>query len=196
MSTATPAKKPAASKKPRPKPSHPKWNDMILAVLADLQKANRSGVSRQKLAAAITAKYSVSNPTQLKMALKRMTAKNLLLHTKGIGASGSFKINKEAVQKPKPKPKPKKQVKKKTTTKSPKKKTTKPKKTTTTKKTTKPSTPKKAGAKKPKAAAKPKTAAKKPAAKKPAAKKPAAKKPAAKKPAAKKPAAKKAAPKK
>ena len=162
MSVA-PKKKPAAPKKPA---DHPPYIDMIKAAILALKE--RSGSSRQAIEKYIKANYKVGEVgSHLKMALKRGAASGKLVHTKGVGASGSFKLPKEEKKEKKPK---KPAAKKRPAAK-----------------------PKKPAAKKP--AKKP--AAKKPAAKKPAAKKAAAKKPAAKapakKPAAKKPAAKKLA---
>ena len=175
------AKKKTAPKKPA---DHPPYIEMIKAAITALK--DRGGSSRQAIEKYIKANYKVGDSvgTHLKMALKRGTSSGILLHTKGVGASGSFKlVKKEKEPKKKPAAKPKKPA-------------AKPKKPAAKKVAKKPAAKK--PAKKP--AAK-KTAAKKPAAKKPAAKKPAAKKPAAKKPAkkataAKKPAAKKAAAKK
>ena len=163
-------KKPAAPKKPA---DHPPYLEMIKAAIVALKE--RNGSSRQAIEKYIKVNYKVGEVgPHLKMALKRGAAGGKLLHTKGIGASGSFKVPKEE-KKPNKKPKPKKPAAKKAAKKPAAKKAAK-----------------KPAAKKP-AAKKP--AAKKPAAKKPAAKKP-AKKPAAKKSpkkAAKKPAAKKPA---
>ena len=183
---AAPAKKTrAAPKKPA---DHPKYSEMIAAAITALKE--RNGSSRQAIAKYIKANYKVQDnaDVHIKMALKRMVAAGALLHPKGVGASGSFKLNK-AAPKPKPrkpaakKPAAKKVAKKpaaKATTKKPAAKkaaagTKKPaaKKPTTKKSaTTKASTPKKTAVKKTptkKAAAKKvprKTAAKKPAAKK------------------------------
>ena len=166
-------KKPAAAKKPA---EHPPYKDMIKAAIKALKE--RTGSSRQAIEKYIKANYKVGDSvsSHLKLALKRAAAKGTLVHTKGVGASGSFKLPKEE-KKEKPK--------KKTVAKKP---AAKPKKPAAKKAGKKPAAKK--TAKKP--AAK-KTAAKKPAAKKTAAKKPAAKKPSAKKTTAKKPAAKKPA---
>ncbi|XP_020611850.1 histone H1-delta-like [Orbicella faveolata] len=159
-------KKPTAPKKPA---DHPPYLDMIKAAILALKE--RSGSSRQAIEKYIKANYKVGEVgSHLKIALKRGAASGKLVHTKGVGASGSFKLPKEEKKEKKPKKKP----------------AAKPKKPATKKAAKKPAAKK--AAKKP--------AAKKPTAKKPAAKKPAAKKPAAKKPAkkaAKKPAAKKPA---
>ena len=174
MSTS-PAKKATKPAKPA---EHPKYNDMIKAAILALK--NRTGSSRQAIVKYIKANYKVGDNADVhaKLALKRMVTAGLLVHTKGTGASGSFKLSEKAKKAPKPK---KKVVKKKPAAKKPKKKPA-------AKKAKKPAAKK---AKKPAAKKAKKPAAKKPAAKKPAAKKPAAKKPAKK--AAKKPAAKKAA---
>ncbi|KAK3742941.1 hypothetical protein QZH41_003858 [Actinostola sp. cb2023] len=178
-----------AAKKAAPKPAeHPKYQDMVLAALAALK--DRTGSSRQAIEKYIKANYKVGDNcgTHLKLALKRMSDKGSILHVKGTGASGSFKLNKAvAVEK-----KAKKKVVKKPAAKKPAVKKPDAKKPAAKKAAAKKGAKKSAG--KAKAAAKAKPAAKKPAAKKPAAKKPAAKKPAAKKgkPVAKKPAAKKA----
>lgn len=157
------------AKKPVKPAEHPKYQDMIAAAITSLKE--RNGSSRQAISKYIRANYKVGDnvDTQLKLSLKRGVTAGRLVHTKGVGASGSFKLAKPV----KPAPKPRKPAAKKPAAKKPaaKKATTKP------------------AAKKP--AAK-KATTKKPAAKKPAAKKATTAKPAAKKPAAKKPAAKKA----
>ena len=162
----SPKKKAAA--KPKKPADHPPYSEMIKAAISSLKE--RNGSSRQAIEKYIKANYKVGDVgSHLKMALKRGVASGKLLHTKGIGASGSFKLPKEEKKEKKPKKKP-----------AAKKPAAKPKK---------PAATKKPAVKKVKKSPK-KAAAKKPAAKKPAAKKPTAKKPAAKKPAAKKGAAK------
>ncbi|CAH3159943.1 unnamed protein product [Porites lobata] len=169
-------KKPAAPKKPA---EHPPYLDMIKAAIVALKE--RNGSSRQAIEKYIKANYKVGEVgSHLKMALKRGAASGKLLHTKGVGASGSFKVAKEEKKEKKP-AKPKKPAAKKVAKKPAAKKPT-AKKAAAKKKPAK-----KTPSKKPK-----KSAAKKPAAKKPAAKKPAKKTPA-KKPAAKKSAKKSAA---
>jgi len=163
-------KKPKAAKKPA---EHPTFAVMIAAAIAELKE--RKGSSRQAIEKYIAANYKVGPKYTgpMKQALKKGVEKGTLVQTKGVGASGSFKIAKAQPEK-KPavkKPAAKKTTTKKTTKKAPAKKTTK------------------------------KTAAKKPAAKKAATKKAPAKKAASpkKKAPAKKAAGKvtkKAAPKK
>ncbi|PFX30647.1 Histone H5 [Stylophora pistillata] len=164
--TKTPKKK--APKKPA---EHPKYEEMIVTAIKELKE--RTGSSRQKITKYISEHYKVGDNVgvQVKLNLKRLVVAGKLIQAKGVGASGSFKVNKAAEAKPKPKPKKKPAAKK---------PAAKPKKKPAAKKPSAKKTP----AKK-KAAAKKKAPAKKPAAKKPAAKKP-AKKPAAKKSPAKK----------
>ncbi|CAH3182156.1 unnamed protein product, partial [Porites lobata] len=175
-------KKPSKPKKPA---DHPPYSEMIKAAIVALKE--RGGSSRQAIEKYIKANYKVGEVgPHLKTALKRGVAGGKLVHTKGVGASGSFKVPKEEKKAPKkPAKKPKKPAAKKVTKKPAAKKPAakkpaakkKPAKKTAVKKPSKKSTPKK-------------TAAKKPAAKKATGKK--TKKPAAKKPA-KKTAAKKTA---
>ena len=173
------AKKKQAKGKPKAPAQHPKYSEMITAAINSLKE--RNGTSRQKIQKYIAANYNVKDgfETQVRLALKRMVQNGTLIHTKGTGASGSFKLAKPETKKVK---KPVKKVA------TPTKKTVKK---TVTKKATpaKKTTPKKDKPAKPTKKATPKkTAAKKPATKKPATKKPVTKKPKtqAKKPAAKK----------
>ena len=163
--------KKTATKKPA---DHPTFAVMIAAAIAELKE--RKGSSRQAIEKYVAANYKVGPKYTgpLKQALKKGVEKGTLVQTKGVGASGSFKI---AKPEPEKKPAVKKPAAKKTTT----------------KKVTKKTPTKKAPAKK--------TSTKKPAAKKAATKKSPAKKTASpkKKAPAKKSAGKvtkKAAPKK
>ena len=163
--------KKTATKKPA---DHPTFAVMIAAAIAELKE--RKGSSRQAIEKYVAANYKVGPKYTgpLKQALKKGVEKGTLVQTKGVGASGSFKIAK-------PEPEKKPAVKKPAAKKA------------ATKKVTKKTPTKKAPAKK--------TATKKPAAKKTATKKAPAKKAASpkKKAPAKKAAGKvtkKAAPKK
>ena len=163
--------KKTATKKPA---DHPTFAVMIAAAIAELKE--RKGSSRQAIEKYVAANYKVGPKYTgpLKQALKKGVEKGTLVQTKGVGASGSFKIAK-------PEPEKKPAVKKPAAKKA------------TTKKVTKKTPTKKAPAKK--------TATKKPAAKKAAPKKATTKKTASpkKKAPAKKAAGKvtkKAAPKK
>ncbi|XP_030256156.1 LOW QUALITY PROTEIN: histone H1.0 [Sparus aurata] len=174
--SAAPAKAKKAAKPKKPA-SHPKYSDMIKAAIA--HDASRSGASRQSIQKYVKKNYKVGDnvDVQIKLALKRLVASGMLRHTKGIGASGSFRLTKPedskkptkvaASAKPKkaPKPsKPKKAAKPKKVSKTPEK----PKKAAAkkVKKVVKKATPTKAKApaKKPKAA-KPKSKPAKKAAK-------------------------------
>lgn len=155
MSAPTPAQKKKAAKPAE----HPKYKEMITTAIESLKE--RNGSSRQAISKYLKANYKVGDSVDvhIKTELKRLVTSGDLVHTKGTGASGSFKVAKKAAEKPKKKPATKKPAAKKAA--------------------------KKPAAKK--AAKKPavKKAAKKPASKKPAAKKPAKKAPK-KKPASKK----------
>ncbi|RXM99081.1 Histone H1 [Acipenser ruthenus] len=150
----------------KPKKAGPSVSDLIVKAVSASKE--RSGVSLAALKKALAAGgYDVEkNNSRVNTAVKSLVSKETLLQTKGVGASGSFRLNKKVaeakdkVAKKKAVPKPKKPAVKK-------------------------AAPKKAPAKKP--------ATKKPATKSPKkAKKPAAKKAATKSPKkAKKPAAKK-----
>lgn len=170
--SSAPAKAKRAAKPKKPA-SHPKYSDMIKAAI--VHDASRSGASRQSIQKYVRKNYKVGEnaDVQIKMALKRLVASGMLRHTKGIGASGSFRLTKpeDSSKKPAKAPavvaaKPKKVAKAKP------KKAAKPKKVTKT-----PEKPKKAAAKKVKKVAKKATPAK---AKKAPAKKPKAAKPKAK----------------
>ncbi|XP_017274044.1 histone H1.0-B [Kryptolebias marmoratus] len=184
--STAPAKAKRASKPKKPA-SHPKYSEMIKAAI--VHDASRSGASRQSIQKYVRKNYKVGDnaDVQIKMALKRLVASGMLRHTKGIGASGSFRLTKPEDSSKKPakaaaaaasakpkkvaKPKPKKAAKPKKVTKTPEK----PKKAAAkkVKKVAKKATPmkaKKAPAKKPKAAkpkAKPVKKAAKPKAKTP-----------------------------
>ena len=66
---------------------------MIKAAVLALK--DRSGTSRQAVVKYITANYNVGNNAEyhVKTAIKRMTSANVLVQTKGKGASGSFKLS-------------------------------------------------------------------------------------------------------
>lgn len=182
------APKKAVAKKPRAKAEHPTFAVMIAAAITSMKE--RKGSSRQAIEKYICANYKVGPKFAgpLKQALRKGVEAKTLVQTKGVGASGSFKVAKaEPVKKPAAKkPAAKKPAAKKATAKKPAAKKTAAKKPAA----------KKAPAKKP---ATKKAPAKKPAAKKsPVKKAPAKKAPAKKagkvtKKVAKKPAAKKAA---
>ncbi|XP_016417958.1 histone H1.0-like [Sinocyclocheilus rhinocerous] len=105
---AAPASKTKKTKSSKKATSHPKYSEMIkAAIVAD---RSRGGASRQSIQKYVKNHYKVGDnaDSQIKLALKRLVASGLLRHTKGIGASGSFKLAKaEDARKPeKPKPAP------------------------------------------------------------------------------------------
>jgi len=123
--------KKTATKKPA---DHPTFAVMIAAAIAELKE--RKGSSRQAIEKYVAANYKVGPKYTgpLKQALKKGVEKGTLVQTKGVGASGSFKIAKPEPEK-KPavkKPAAKKAATKKVTKKTPTKKT--PAKKTATKK--------------------------------------------------------------
>ncbi|XP_061765249.1 histone H1.0-B [Nerophis ophidion] len=91
--SAAPAK---AKKAPKPKKpaSHPKYSDMIIAAI--IHDASRFGASRQSVQKYVKKNFKVGDnaDVQIKLALKRMLASGELRHTKGTGASGSFRLAK------------------------------------------------------------------------------------------------------
>ncbi len=105
---ATPASKTKKTKSSKKATSHPKYSEMIkAAIVAD---RSRGGASRQSIQKYVKNHYKVGDnaDSQIKLSLKRMVVSGFLRHTKGIGASGSFKLAKaEDAKKPaKPRPAP------------------------------------------------------------------------------------------
>ncbi|XP_061611571.1 histone H5 [Phyllopteryx taeniolatus] len=147
--SASPAK---AKKAPKPKKpaSHPKYSDMIQEAIA--HDASRSGASRQSIQKFVRKTYKVGDnaDVQIKMALKRLVASGMLRNTRGIGASGSFRVAKPDADAKKSTKKPAAAKTKKPAAAKPAAKS--PKKAPKPRKVSKPSVkPKKAAAKKTKA---------------------------------------------
>ncbi|KAA3675001.1 uncharacterized protein DEA37_0011662, partial [Paragonimus westermani] len=150
MATVAAPKTTKAKKAPA---NHPPYFDMIKHAIKELKE--RNGSSRQAIAKYVKAHYKVDDKADhhLKRTLVSAVKAGRLLHTKGIGASGSFKIAEKATVKAAAKPKiakkpktPKKSVNKKPKAVKPasakkpkttKPKATKPKKVKTPKKTVK-----------------------------------------------------------
>ena len=96
MSDST--KKAAASKReavPKKPLQHPAYKDMISEAIRNLKE--RNGSSRQKIAKFLETNYKglgdeSTLKRNLKVSLKKMVAGNSLVQTKGVGASGSFKL--------------------------------------------------------------------------------------------------------
>ncbi|VDQ03774.1 unnamed protein product [Trichobilharzia regenti] len=145
---STGVKKSAKAKKA---PSaHPPYGDMIKKALKELKE--RGGSSRQAIAKYIKANYKVDDRAEshLRRALVTGVKSGKLIHTKGIGASGSFKLADKAaspkkVARPKtakPKKSPKKAAAKKPKTTKPKSATSNPSKPAAKPKASKPKTTK------------------------------------------------------
>ena len=93
MSDPAPAKSPAKKKPAAPKKpaAHPPYIEMIKAAITALKE--RNGSSRQAIEKYIKSNYKVGEAgPHVKLALKRAAASGKLIHTKGVGASGSFKL--------------------------------------------------------------------------------------------------------
>jgi len=148
-----PAAKPVKAVKAKTsKPAeHPKYIVMIAEALKKLNE--RSGSSRQALLKYIIANFKVDPKTanqHLRLALKAGVKAGTLKQSKGVGASGSFKLGDKLKEQKKPKKVVKPKVAKPKTTKA----AAKPKKNV--KKVVKPKAPKATtGTAKPKVAAKP-----------------------------------------
>ncbi|CAB1451363.1 unnamed protein product [Pleuronectes platessa] len=99
--SATPAKAKKTAK-PKKNASHPKYSEMIGAAI--LQDQSRNGSSRQSIQKYVRKTYKVSDnaDVHIKMALRRLLANGTLIHTKGTGASGSFRLAKSEGTKKKP----------------------------------------------------------------------------------------------
>ena len=80
----------------QPVNDHPKYAVMIKEAILALKE--RNGSSRQAIDKYIKANYKVGDRASqsIKTALKRGAETGQFFHTKGVGASGSFKVNKEA----------------------------------------------------------------------------------------------------
>lgn len=91
--------------KAKPAASHPKYIDMIVNAIKAL--ADKHGSSRQAINKYIVKEYKLTennhHSAMLKQALKRGSGANgPLVHNKGKGAAGSFKIKPAAVKPAKP----------------------------------------------------------------------------------------------
>ncbi|XP_019939129.1 histone H1.0 [Paralichthys olivaceus] len=99
--SAAPAKAKKAAK-PKKNASHPKYSEMIRAAI--LQDQSRNGASRQSIQKYVRKTYKVGETAdlQIKMALRRLVEAGTLCHTRGTGASGSFRLAKSEGTKKKP----------------------------------------------------------------------------------------------
>lgn len=145
------------SKRTEPKKpaDHPKFAEMVKIAILTLKERNGSSV--QAMEKYIKANFKVGDNARqhIKTALKRGVTNGQFIHTKGVGATGSFKVNKTIEKKPAPaKKKPvvdsKKKAKKPATKQAPTKKKPAPKPLKKeTKSTKKQTVPKDSKAKKP-----------------------------------------------
>ena len=95
------------------KPNHPRYIEMITEAIDKLN--DRTGSSRQAILKYIVKNFKVQEniDSLVKMELKIAVMKGSLKQVKGVGASGSFKLNHKKIQKnPAKKPAAKKPAKK------------------------------------------------------------------------------------
>ncbi|CAB1330422.1 unnamed protein product [Coregonus sp. 'balchen'] len=99
---AAPAKAPKKKAAAKAKKAGPSVGELI--VKAVTASKERSGVSLAALKKTLAAGgYDVEkNNSRVKIAVKSLVTKGTLVQTKGTGASGSFKLNKKAVEAKKP----------------------------------------------------------------------------------------------
>lgn len=78
------------------KRSGPNITERIIKVVS--ASSERKGVSLVALKKGLAAGgYDVENKARVKLTIKALVAKDILIHVKGTGATGSFKINKNVV---------------------------------------------------------------------------------------------------
>ncbi|XP_006005578.1 histone H1.0-B-like [Latimeria chalumnae] len=94
---------PTATPKPKKPSTHPKYSEMICAAIEN--EKSRGGSSRQSIQRYIRTSYKVGDNanSQIKQSLKRMVTSGELVQSRGVGASGSFKISKDKAKEPKKK---------------------------------------------------------------------------------------------
>ncbi|XP_045075554.1 histone H1-like [Coregonus clupeaformis] len=100
--SAAPAKAPKKKAAAKPKKAGPSVGELIVkAVTASKERSGESLAALKKTLAA--GGYDVEkNNSRVKIAVKSLVTKGTLVQTKGTGASGSFKLNKKAVEAKKP----------------------------------------------------------------------------------------------
>ncbi|NXI66747.1 H5 protein, partial [Anseranas semipalmata] len=89
-----PAAKPKRAKSSRRSASHPTYSEMIAAAIR--AEKSRGGSSRQSIQKYVKSHYKVGQHAdlQIKLAIRRLLASGVLKQTKGVGASGSFRLAK------------------------------------------------------------------------------------------------------
>ncbi|XP_030314107.1 TRIO and F-actin-binding protein isoform X1 [Calypte anna] len=120
-STMTDSPAPASSPPAKPKrpkarrtASHPTYSDMIAAAIR--AEKSRGGSSRQSIQKYVKSHYKVGRnaDAQIRLAIRRLLATGVLKQTKGVGASGSFRLAKAIKRKRSPSKKRKKGARKST----------------------------------------------------------------------------------
>ncbi|KAG9355353.1 hypothetical protein JZ751_000191 [Albula glossodonta] len=98
---ASPSRSPKKKRAAKAKKIGPTVRDLIVKAVAASKQ--RGGVSLAALKKSLKASgYDVEkNKARIKVAVKGLVAKGTLVHTKGTGASGSFKMSKKVVEKKK-----------------------------------------------------------------------------------------------
>ncbi|NWH37352.1 H5 protein, partial [Chloropsis hardwickii] len=102
------ATKPKRARSARRPAAHPTYSDMIAAAIrAD---KSRGGASRQSIQKYVKSHYKVGQnaDVQIRLAIRRLLAAGVLKQTKGVGASGSFRLAKASKAKRSPSRKRKK----------------------------------------------------------------------------------------
>ncbi|NWY54004.1 H5 protein, partial [Chionis minor] len=107
-----PAAKPKRARAARRPAAHPTYSDMIAAAIR--AEKSRGGSSRQSIQKYVKSHYKVgpNADVQIKLSIRRMLATGVLKQTKGVGASGSFRLAKASKAKKSPARKRKKVAKK------------------------------------------------------------------------------------
>ncbi|XP_069705899.1 histone H1.0 [Phaenicophaeus curvirostris] len=110
-SSPTKAKRVRVARRPA---SHPTYSDMISAAIR--AEKSRGGSSRQSIQKYVKSHYKVGQhaDVQIRLAIRRLLATGVLKQTKGVGASGSFRLAKADKAKKSPARKKKKVARKST----------------------------------------------------------------------------------
>uniref|UniRef100_A0A8C3NXX7 Histone H5 n=1 Tax=Cyanoderma ruficeps TaxID=181631 RepID=A0A8C3NXX7_9PASS len=114
--SATKPKRPRSARRPA---AHPAYSDMITAAIrAD---KSRGGSSRQSIQKYVKSHYKVGQnaDVQIRLAIRRLLATGVLKQTKGVGASGSFRLAKASKAKRSPSKKRKKATRRSTSPRKP-----------------------------------------------------------------------------
>ncbi|NXD63192.1 H5 protein, partial [Eolophus roseicapillus] len=110
-----PAAKPKRARAARRPAAHPTYSDMIAGAIR--AEKSRSGSSRQSIQKYVKSHYKVGQnaDAQIRLAIRRLLATGVLKQTKGVGASGSFRLAKGNKAKRSPSRKRRKKVARKST---------------------------------------------------------------------------------